>query len=1050
MSDHIGQVFGNYRIEKLLGSGGMGQVYKASHVLLPREAAIKLMHDHLAQDPTFQARFLQEARAVAALKHPNIVEVYDFGNLDGRFYLVLELMPQGSLRTLLAIRAKTQKAWPLALSLHLVLQAAAALAYAHQQKIVHRDVKPDNMLLRTPANSNDPMQLELKLTDFGLVRLAEGSSLTSSGMTLGTPPYMSPEQCQGSDIDGRSDIYSLGVVLYEVFTGMLPFQVRTISDAVYKHVNTPPPSPRQFVADLAPAIEQVILRCLAKAPADRYQRAEDLIVDLQAIAAGASADALPSTVIAAPPATPVLTPPITPSSQLGTAIVPPSIAPTVLPPSPQPLSTPSPLPRLEVLDSQQQSLRVLELKGDGLTIGRLSSNGLPLDTEAVSRHHARVDWDGQNVTLTDIGSSNGTFLAGRQLPANTPTRWPWNELARVGAFWLRIVPPSPATPDSLLGGLLGSLPPTAPAAALSVGPSGIAAQAAPTVMESRVSPSLVGRLANSGRIGVILDRDQQELQLDQPNSVPITLANFGSQVDHLTLMVSGVPEAWVRTPAQAIQLNPGMQTTAALTITPPREPTSRAGAYKVVIVARSRNNPDESGKAEAAWTVPPFSATSLELKPRIASGRTRASYSLVLKNQGNAPATYALSGEDDAQALTYSFTEPQPSLEPGASVNLPLVVGGRQHWIGAPLTRGFRVSATSAGKAGAADGQFSQPALLPAWVTILIVPLLLLCAGLGYMANQQFVVAPPATATAQAAAAIATSSAVKLSTAQAETMVVLQAMPAQTQTALLASITAAAQQTAAAAPTATIPSPPTEVPTPTAVPPTEVPPPTAVPPTAVPSSTAAPLSEISPTPTPTHPIIITPPIIIPPITIVLPKNFPATATAAAALTATAFVAISPEDCLPYDPNALLIKDQGSSGWQLTDGRSSMLILDNQADAQAALNQAKRHTAHCFIGRGNTRTNRRSYIVQYWPGNSGINTSIASEDCIGYNQSQLAIVNEGANGWLLTDGASRMLMLDNETDARNALALARRYTQQCFIGRSNARTNRIDYIVDYWK
>jgi Caspase domain len=157
-----------------------------------------------------------------------------------------------------------------------------------------------------------------------------------------------------------------------------------------------------------------------------------------------------------------------------------------------------------------------------------------------------------------------------------------------------------------------------------------------------------------------------------------------------------------------------------------------------------------------------------------------------------------------------------------------------------------------------------------------------------------------------------------------------------------------------------------------------------------------------------------------------------------------------QDCLPYNPANLQVVDEGASGWLLTDGRSRMLILDNEADAKDALALAQQHTSHCFLGRNNTRPNRRSYIVNYWTGNSGIKTTIQQKDCLSYNPTNLRIVDEGASGWLLTDGRSRMLILDNEADAKDALALAQQHTSHCFIGRNNTRLNRHNYIVEYWQ
>jgi hypothetical protein len=167
-------------------------------------------------------------------------------------------------------------------------------------------------------------------------------------------------------------------------------------------------------------------------------------------------------------------------------------------------------------------------------------------------------------------------------------------------------------------------------------------------------------------------------------------------------------------------------------------------------------------------------------------------------------------------------------------------------------------------------------------------------------------------------------------------------------------------------------------------------------------------------------------------------------------TRTSIPVLAPEDCLPYNPAKLNTVNEGAQGWLLTDGVSRMLMLDDQSDAQKALALAKRHTTHCFIGRDNKRSNRRDYIVEYWKGNSGQTITIASEDCIPYNRANLKIVDEGANGWLLTDGSSRMVMLDDQQDAERALTMAKGYGQQCFIGRDNQRANRKDYIVTYWK
>jgi serine/threonine protein kinase len=276
MAALIGQQLGNYRIEERLGVGGMGEVYRAVHIHLNRPAAIKVLHSSQAADSSFQARFLREARAAAALAHPNIVEVFDFGEQDGVSYLVMELIPDGSLQRLLRQRS-AEKGWTLGLGVDLVRQAAEGLAYAHTHHMVHRDIKPDNLLLQRldapdqPDESEIAERYHLKISDFGLARLIdESGDLTATGMVMGTPTYMSPEQCQGTDLDGRSDLYSLGVVLYEVATGSPPFRARTLSEAVFKHISEAPARPRTIQPNLPPALEDVILRCLEKQPDDRF------------------------------------------------------------------------------------------------------------------------------------------------------------------------------------------------------------------------------------------------------------------------------------------------------------------------------------------------------------------------------------------------------------------------------------------------------------------------------------------------------------------------------------------------------------------------------------------------------------------------------------------------------------------------------------------------------------------------------------------------------------------------------------------------------------
>ncbi len=769
MTELIGQVIGNYRVESLLGAGGMGQVFRARHIHLDRLVALKVMHAGLSHDPGFQARFRQEARAIAALQHPHIIEVYDFGEQNGLMYLVMELLSDGSLRGLMQKHAREGKPWSLTLAIDLVQQAAEGLAYAHSQGMIHRDIKPDNMLLR--AASGAPGRFVLKITDFGLARMAEGSTMTATGTAMGTPAYMSPEQCQGAHVDHRSDIYALGVVLYEVTTGYLPFTATTMSEAAYKHVFVPPTPPRQVRADLPEPLEAIVLRCLAKRPEDRFAGAAEVAASLKALLTRPDPTLTHATVMAhpneAPPVSPQGVVPAPPPPAVATP-QPTAMAPSsgTLPPAIPSLPGASTLPRIQVRDAGGSLLRVVELTTDGVTVGRQSTNALVLESEGVSRSHLRVDWDGRQVTVTDLGSSNGTLLGATRLPARVAHPWGWREVVRVGPFWLRLEPPSHLAQQ---GGALLEQPldaqPTAtppPAAVTRAMPTGMATASVST-----------------GRIGVVLDDASLTLAPGQPAPLRLTLANLGTVVDHFSIEVDGAPSEWVRQPADAIQLMPGVQAPVVLTVTAPRTPASRAGDYQVTLRVRSRENSMEVGVAHGRWTVLPFTAPSLTLSPKRAAGRGQARFITTLRNDGNAPIQCTLRAEDDEHALRYRFEPPEVTLDPGAGVDVPTTVSGPQRWFGREQTRSFTVSAAVAGGEGppVATGQFVQMPIIPAWAITSLLLLIPLCMGGVFFGNEMFVVRPAAAtataATAEAAGQIAaanTATAVVVGTAAQATL----------------------------------------------------------------------------------------------------------------------------------------------------------------------------------------------------------------------------------------------------------------------------------------
>lgn len=282
---YLGRVFAQkYRVEQLLGEGGMGRVYRAVQLSLDKVVCLKVLRRELASDPSIQARFQREARAASRLNHPNSIQVMDFGAAEaGELYLAMEYINGRDLQQLLTSE------FPLIESrvCHIMAQVLDALSEAHAQHVIHRDLKPENVMVYDHRGDPD----HVKVLDFGIAKIQDNDTqpkLTRAGLVCGTPEYMSPEQARGLELDARSDLYSAGVILYQMVTGALPFQSDSAVGFVTAHLNEQPSPPSTRRHDLSPALDDLILRTLSKNREERPASAKDMCRDLINIERGGS------------------------------------------------------------------------------------------------------------------------------------------------------------------------------------------------------------------------------------------------------------------------------------------------------------------------------------------------------------------------------------------------------------------------------------------------------------------------------------------------------------------------------------------------------------------------------------------------------------------------------------------------------------------------------------------------------------------------------------------------------------------------------------------
>ncbi|MFN8375279.1 MAG: protein kinase [Anaerolineae bacterium] len=709
----IGKTYGNYRIEQQIGEGGMGVLYLATDLSTRRQVAMKFIRPYLASDPQFQQRFIQEARAIVALDHPNIIRVLHFSSGQGPLFIVMEYINGGSLRDYQKWLFRQQRAIEINDAIRITQQIADALHYAHRVNMVHRDVKPDNVLLR--LGSNNTIQ-QAVLTDFGLAGLA--ATVSTTGAPKGTFAYMSPEQCQGERVDGRSDIYSLGIMLYELVVGRLPFQPANLNDAIRMHASAPVPPPSQFRPNIPQVLEQIILKALAKSPNERFQNASAMA---QALLGASSPGAQ------AQPAQPAA--PVGVRTEYGS---PPAIAPA--PQMDNPPVAPGDAGKLRLVYGRSgQAANFAWLDRDVLMIGREQGNNIMLEGAQISRNHARIDRgnDGR-VRITDLGSSNGTYLGNMRLNPNTPYEWRPGQMARIGEFWVKLetavaTQPPPGQPAQAGQAAMGApglvLPAAGPqplnSAVYSVVPPAAAASNTPQATTARINAKLLSDIIS--------------VQAGGRTIITVEVFNQGSVVDHFSAEVRGLPQDWYTLPPEAVQLLPSQRNNLLISLHPPRHSRSTAGVHPYDILIRSRNAPNEYVTRPGKLQIEPFYGLETAVYPKRL--RQLGAFDVSVTNSGNTQENYSVNASDPEQSLEMVVDRPQVQVPPGQTEKVLVRVRPRMRpLVGTsktiPVSMAIK-SLRAEGEQQSQTAEFVNGPLLPTWLISGASLLFTLCIMLG-------------------------------------------------------------------------------------------------------------------------------------------------------------------------------------------------------------------------------------------------------------------------------------------------------------------------------
>ncbi|MFC1960321.1 protein kinase [Chloroflexota bacterium] len=717
----IGKSIEHYRLDRYIGSSNLASVYKAAETPSERIVAIRLLNPDLPHDPTLQARFLEEGRKLSRLDHPNIVKVYYANTAGNLVFIVMEFIDAGSLRSLLNNRRAEGRDLETHEAIDLIGQLASGLHFAHQQGLLYRDLRPENIVLRQEHVIGSIFNFFPVMTNFTLSRFANAYDIIDIDEDVESLSYISPEQLRRDRIDIRSDLYELGIVLYELLTGYPPFQPRSVAEAVRMHTQEEIQPVANSGREIPNRLEAILQKALAKNPNERYQTAEEIERDLREIAerlqaatdleeqsAQADDDAFQTDPMLAPLAgqMPWYTPPP--------------------PPEDGPLYDRLIFHRAANDNDNSPPIFDVALDRSVLTIGRSPDQDVQLLSRTVSYEHARIErtLDNNLYRIMDVGSQNGTWLGHYRLLRDVAEIWDPSETVRIGDFWIRIETIEMQRAISRPRPVSTVIRPDDDEYATDAGMDAAApAQAIPAMLHL---PS-----AEHDKIGITVDTHAVRVQPGTTATLSLEVHNISELVDHFRIELVGLPAEWYTLPVDEMYLLPNNRETASITFHPPRNSSSNAGAHAFEMRISSRAQGINAVRTQASLIIEPFHTFSTELHPQRLRGRGQTS--LQISNNGNTFSTYSVEPREAEEAIRFQLTGTQYTLPPGGQDRIPIQLAPRKRkWFGTPQTMLYQVNInpTPPGDDNVPQmqqGELVQRPTCAIWMIVLIGFLAVLC-----------------------------------------------------------------------------------------------------------------------------------------------------------------------------------------------------------------------------------------------------------------------------------------------------------------------------------